>query len=73
MKALHPVQSSDGKHLEIRAAIFNMTNKEKNIFCSVLKNAKFPYGSASYITRYVHDKAVACLSNNNILTNILTM
>ena len=53
-KDLHPVESSDGKHLEIKAAIFDMTNKEKEIFCSVLKNAKLPYGSASNISRYVH-------------------
>lgn len=55
-KALHPVVSSDGKHLEIRAAIFDMTNEEKDLFCSVLKNAKLPYGSASNIKRYVHTK-----------------
>ncbi|XP_074322757.1 uncharacterized protein LOC141659727 [Apium graveolens] len=55
-KVLHPVLSSDGKHLEIRAAIFDMTNEEKDLFCSVLKNAKFPYGSASNISRCVHMK-----------------
>ncbi|KAK1369631.1 hypothetical protein POM88_035723 [Heracleum sosnowskyi] len=55
-KVLHPVESSDGLHLEIRAAIFDMTNKEKDLFCSVLKNAKLPYGSASNISRYVHTK-----------------
>ncbi|KAK1391739.1 hypothetical protein POM88_010795 [Heracleum sosnowskyi] len=41
-------------HYEIRAAIFDMTNKEKEIFCSVLKNAKLPYGCASNVSRYVH-------------------
>ncbi|XP_074363733.1 uncharacterized protein LOC141704386 [Apium graveolens] len=55
-KVLHPVLSSDGKHLEIRAAIFDMTNEEKDLFCSVLKNAKLPYGSASNISRCVHMK-----------------
>ena len=55
-KALHPVLSSDGKYLEISAAIFDMTNEEKDLFCSVLKNAKLPYGSASNINRYVHMK-----------------
>lgn len=55
-KPLHPVLSDDGEHLEIRAAIFDMTNKEKDIFCSVLKNAKLPYGCASNISRYVHTK-----------------
>ena len=53
-KSLHPVQSADGKKLEIRAAIFDMTNKEKEIFCKVLKNVKLPYGSASNVSRYVH-------------------
>ena len=53
-KALHPIKSADGKHLEIRAAIFDMTNKEKELFCSVLKNVKLPYGCASNISRYVH-------------------
>ncbi|KAK1360225.1 hypothetical protein POM88_044699 [Heracleum sosnowskyi] len=46
----------DGEHLEIRAAIFDLTKKEKDIFCSVLKNAKLPYGCASNISRYVHTK-----------------
>lgn len=55
-KVLHPVASSDGKYLEIRATIFYMTNEEKDLFCSVLKNAKLPYGSASNIKMYVHMK-----------------
>ncbi|KAK1396064.1 hypothetical protein POM88_005927 [Heracleum sosnowskyi] len=55
-KLLHPVKSSDRKYLEIRAAIFNMTNIEKDLFCSVLKNAKLSYGSASNISRFVHMK-----------------
>ncbi|XP_074323738.1 uncharacterized protein LOC141660649 [Apium graveolens] len=55
-KVLHPILSSDGKHLEIRAAIFDMTNEEKDLFCSVLKNAKLTYGSASNISRCVHMK-----------------
>ena len=53
-KSLHSVLSEDGDHLEIRAAIFDMTNKEMDIFCSVLKNAKLTYGCASNISRYVH-------------------
>lgn len=53
-KELHLVLSRDGKHLEIRAAIFDMTNEERDLFCSVLKKAKLPYGSASYINRFVH-------------------
>lgn len=55
-KALHPVECGDGKHVEIRAAIFDMTNKEKELFCSVLKNAKLPHGCASNVSRYVHIK-----------------
>ncbi|KAK1355864.1 hypothetical protein POM88_049121 [Heracleum sosnowskyi] len=51
-KVLHPVASSDGKHLEIRDAIFDMTNEEKDLFYLVLKNAKLPYGSASNIKRF---------------------
>ncbi|KAK1393865.1 hypothetical protein POM88_012921 [Heracleum sosnowskyi] len=53
-EVLHPVKSSDGQYLEIRAAIFDMTNKEKEIFCSVLEKAKLPYGCAANISRYVH-------------------
>ncbi|XP_063936886.1 uncharacterized protein LOC108207459 isoform X1 [Daucus carota subsp. sativus] len=55
-KVLHPIPSPDGKHLEIRAAIFDMTKTEKEIFCSVLKKTKLPYGSASNISRYVNLK-----------------
>ncbi|XP_074377192.1 uncharacterized protein LOC141718712 [Apium graveolens] len=57
-KALHPMPSADGKHLEFRAAKFDMTNKEKEIFCSVLENAKFPYGFASNISKCVQDRKV---------------
>ncbi|KAL6551372.1 hypothetical protein OROMI_021860 [Orobanche minor] len=53
-KSLHPVKSADGNNLEIRATIFDMTNKEKEVFCSVLKNVKLPYDCASNISRYVH-------------------
>ncbi|KAK1386844.1 hypothetical protein POM88_015022 [Heracleum sosnowskyi] len=53
---LHPVISSDGKYHEIRAAIFDMTNREKEIFCSVLEKAKLSYGCAANISRYVHTK-----------------
>ncbi|KAL8092457.1 hypothetical protein AgCh_034660 [Apium graveolens] len=52
-KPLHPVLFVDGKSYEIRPVIFDMTKKEKEIFCSVLKNAKLPYGYASNISRYV--------------------
>ena len=53
-KSLHPMESADGKSYEINAALFDMSNKEKDIFCKVLKNAKLPYGCASNISRYVH-------------------
>ncbi|KAL8126802.1 hypothetical protein AgCh_013916 [Apium graveolens] len=52
-KPLHLVLSVDRKSYEIRPAIFDMTKKEKEIFCSVLKNAKLPFGCASNISRYV--------------------
>ncbi|XP_074359754.1 uncharacterized protein LOC141699836 [Apium graveolens] len=52
-KPLHPVLSADGKSYEIRPAIFDMNKKEKEIFCSVLKNAKLPYDCASNISQYV--------------------
>lgn len=55
-KDLHPIETADGQFVEIFAAIFDMTNKEKDIFCSVLKNAKLPHGCASNISRYVHTK-----------------
>lgn len=53
-KDLHPVLSSNGEAYEIEDDIFVMTNKEKDIFCAVLENAKLPYGSASNIRRYVN-------------------
>ena len=57
-KALHPTTSADGKHLEIMAAKFDMTNKEKDIFCSLLENAKFPHCFASNISKCVQDRKV---------------
>ncbi|KAL8125097.1 hypothetical protein AgCh_012679 [Apium graveolens] len=54
-KAFHPTTPADGKHLEIRAAKFDMTNKEKDIICSVLEKAKFPYGFASNISKFLND------------------
>ncbi|XP_074327759.1 uncharacterized protein LOC141665675 [Apium graveolens] len=52
-KDLHPVRCDDNKHVKIRAASFDMTKKEKEIFCSVLMNTKLPHGSASNISRCV--------------------
>ena len=57
-KVLHPTPSADGKHLEIKAANFDMTNKEKEIFCSVLQNAELPYGFSSNLSKCVQDKKV---------------
>ncbi|XP_074373767.1 uncharacterized protein LOC141714130 [Apium graveolens] len=54
-KDLHPVKCDD-KDVEIRASTFDMTKKEKEIFYSVLMNAKLPYGSASNISRCVQMK-----------------
>lgn len=53
-QSLHPVKCADGKNFEIMAAIFDMTNKEKEIFLKVLNNVKLPYGCASNISRYVN-------------------
>lgn len=55
-KILHPIKCGDNKKVEIRAASFDMTKKEKEIFCSVFMNAKFPHGSVSNISRFVHMK-----------------
>ncbi|XP_074351502.1 uncharacterized protein LOC141690616 [Apium graveolens] len=54
-KDLHPVKCDD-KHVQISASSFDMIKKEKEIFCSVLMNAKLPYGSASNISRCVQMK-----------------
>ncbi|KAK1389924.1 hypothetical protein POM88_018102 [Heracleum sosnowskyi] len=54
--AKNVIKDLDGQHLEIRPAVFDLTNKEKDMFCSVLKNAKLPYGCASNISRYVNTK-----------------
>ncbi|KAK1349188.1 DUF4218 domain-containing protein [Heracleum sosnowskyi] len=53
-KVLHPSKCADNIHYEYNAANFDMTKKEKENFCSVLKNARLPYGSASNISRCVH-------------------
>ncbi|KAK1372515.1 hypothetical protein POM88_028708 [Heracleum sosnowskyi] len=51
---LHPTKCADNIHYEYNVANFDMTKKEKENFCSVLKNARLPYGSASNISRCVH-------------------
>ncbi|KAK1387274.1 hypothetical protein POM88_015452 [Heracleum sosnowskyi] len=45
---------ADNIHYEYNAANFDMTKKEKENFCLVLKNARLPYGSTSNISRCVH-------------------
>ena len=55
-KTLHPINTGDDKHFEIRAASFDMTKQKKETFCSVLMNAKLPYGTVSNISRCVHMK-----------------
>ena len=34
-KSLHPVKCADGENYEIMAAIFDMTDKEKDVFCKL--------------------------------------
>ena len=58
-KALHPTKSADGKNFEMKAAIFDLTKEEKDIFCSVLRNAKLPYGFSSNISKCVQDRKIA--------------
>ncbi|KAK1401248.1 hypothetical protein POM88_000853 [Heracleum sosnowskyi] len=57
-KVLHPVKCADNKHYEITTANFDMTKKEKENFCSVLMNARLPYGCASNISRCVSERKV---------------
>ncbi|XP_074377722.1 uncharacterized protein LOC141719247 [Apium graveolens] len=52
-KDLHPVRCDDNKHVKVRTASFDMTKKEKEIFCSVLMNAKLPHRFASNISRCI--------------------
>ncbi|XP_072087746.1 uncharacterized protein [Arachis hypogaea] len=54
-KNLQPKDTKDGKKTKLAKACFSMTPAEKTIFCSVLKAAKLPDGSASNIARCVHE------------------
>ncbi|XP_074369131.1 uncharacterized protein LOC141710015 [Apium graveolens] len=56
-KVLHPITGADGKSV-IKAANFDLTNKEKDIFCSVFQNAKLQYGFGSNISRCVQDRKI---------------
>lgn len=51
LKVLFPMRIGDSNQYEIRAAIFYMMKKEKELFGSVFQNAKFPHGTASNISR----------------------
>ncbi|WMV24439.1 hypothetical protein MTR67_017824 [Solanum verrucosum] len=50
-KNLHRKDTDDSKRTKFAKACFSMTNREKSIFCGVLKIAKLPDGSASNISR----------------------
>jgi hypothetical protein len=50
---LHPIDIGGGR-VSIANASFSMNAQEKSIFCSVLKSAKLPDGSASNISKCVH-------------------
>ncbi|XP_072071886.1 uncharacterized protein [Arachis hypogaea] len=54
-KNLQPKDMKDGKKTKLAKACFSMTLAEKIVFCSVLKAAKLPDGSASNIARCVHE------------------
>jgi len=59
-KELHPVEVGGGR-AKIAKASFSMNAQEKSTFCSVLKAAKLPDGSASNISKCVHvgDKKIS--------------
>ncbi|XP_074355922.1 uncharacterized protein LOC141695584 [Apium graveolens] len=63
-KVLHPIITADGKSV-IRAANFDLTNKEKDIFCSVFQNAKLPYGFGYNISRCVQDRKIVGYKNHD--------
>ncbi|KAK2363891.1 hypothetical protein QL285_088825 [Trifolium repens] len=50
---LHPIEIGGGR-VSIANASFSMNAQEKSTFCSVLKSAKLPDGSASNISKCVH-------------------
>lgn len=50
---LHPIPSNSRQRMILAKACFSMTAHEKEIFCSVLKDAKLPQGCASNISRCV--------------------
>ncbi|XP_074347462.1 uncharacterized protein LOC141686321 [Apium graveolens] len=56
-KVLHPITTADGKSV-IRVANFDLTNKEKDILCSVFQNAKLAHGFGSNISRCVQDRKI---------------
>ena len=52
---LHPVEADENRTF-IPAACYTMTNKEKDLFCEVLKGVKVPDGYAANISRCVQLK-----------------
>ncbi|XP_028115026.1 uncharacterized protein LOC114312932 [Camellia sinensis] len=54
-KALHP-QKRVGNEYYLPPACFAMNNREKSLFCTLLKNIKVPDGYASNISRWVNLK-----------------
>ncbi|KAK6793629.1 hypothetical protein RDI58_007082 [Solanum bulbocastanum] len=53
-KNLYPKDTEDSKRTKFANACFSMKNREKSIFCGVLKTSKLLDGSASNISRCVH-------------------
>lgn len=52
-KELHPKRTGNsGKHSYSKAC-FSLSSEEKDMFCNVIKGAKFPDGCASNISRCV--------------------
>ena len=52
-KNLHPKDTEDSKRTKLAKACFSMTNREKSIFCAVLKTTKLPDSSTSNISMCV--------------------
>lgn len=52
-KELHPKRTEDNAKRSYSTACFSMSSQEKDLFCNVIKRAKFPDGCASNISRSV--------------------
>ncbi|XP_049382842.1 uncharacterized protein LOC125847219 [Solanum stenotomum] len=66
-KNLHPKETEDNKRTKFAKACFSMTNREKSVFCGVLKTAKLPDGSASNISRCVQldERKLSCYKTHD--------